>query len=143
MKKLFEPITDGQIKKIHTRSKEIKLSDERLYSMVEKLIGIASITALSKQAATHIIEREMGPTKWLKPPSARTEDEIPYDASNLPYLSHIIGIRLMAKEFGWDKDHLKNWLRKYMKVGSIRELDRKRARDAFVATQVPDSKRKS
>jgi len=133
MKKLFEPITNAQIKKIHARAREIKLPDEKLYSMIKRLIGIPTITALSRQEAGNIIEKLMGPTKWLRPPPARTADEIEGDSSDLAYWRHVDVIRRIVKALEWDKEHLKSWLLKYMKVRTIRELNRERGRDAFVA----------
>lgn len=132
-KKLFEPITDDQIKKIHARARQINLADESLYEMVAKQIGIPSITALSKQEAIYLIERLQGQTKWLRPTTPRTEAEIPGDTATLPYFYHVLGIRLYIKALGWDKDHLKNWLAKYMKAPDIRSLDRKQAIAAYVA----------
>ncbi len=132
-KKLFESITDGQISMIHARSKEIGLSKDRLYLMISKLIGIPSITALSKQEAVHIIEQLHGQTKWTMPPPAGDKGNVHGDVDRLPLLDHVWGIRAIVRALGWDKDHLKNWLKKYMKVASIRELNRIRAKDAFVA----------
>ncbi len=109
--------------------------------MVARLVGIPSITALSKQEASHIIERLQGPTKWLRPAPPRTEADIPGDTSGLPFLSHVVGLRLSIKELGWDKEHMKNWLEKYMKVPDIRSLNRTRAKDAFlVLRKIQDRK---
>ena len=104
--KVFEPITNDQIKKIHARAREIKLPDEKLYSMIEELIPIPSITALSKQEAVNIIEKLEGPTKWLTPPPARTAEQTEDDTSSLPSLGQIRGIRMIVKTLGWDKGHL-------------------------------------
>ena len=142
MKKIFEPITGDQITKIHARAAEIGLSEEDLYAMIEQVAGFASISAMSHQEASYLIDRLQGPTKWLRPLPPWTEDEIWEDASDLPYLGHIVGIRVIAKELGWDKDHLKNWLRKYLKVQSIRELNRQKAAHAFVAIQKVQRHRK-
>ena len=135
IKKIFEPITSDQITKIHARTAEIGLSEDDLYAMIEQVTGFASISAMSRQEAAYIIDRLQGPTKWLRPLPPQTEDEIWGDASDLPYLGHIIGIRVIAKELGWGKGHLKNWLRKYLKVQSIRKLNRQKAAHAFVAIQ--------
>lgn len=135
LKKLFEPINTDQIKKIHAQARERRMPEDQLYSMVTRLIGIPSITALSKQEASHIIERLYSPTKWLRPIRPRTEAEIAGDTAGLPFLSHIVGIRLIIKELGWYKEHMKNWLEKYMKVSDIRSLNRQRAKDAFLALQ--------
>ncbi len=133
LKKLFEPINADQIKKIHARARERRLPKEQLYSMVARLTGISSITALSKQEGSHLIGWLQDPSKWLKPVQPRTKAEIGGDTAGLPYLSHIVGIRLIIKELGWDKEHMKNWLEKYMKVPNIRSLNRQRAKDAFLA----------
>lgn len=135
VKKIFQPITDDQIRKIHARVKERGLPETELYAIIEQVTGFASISAMSKQEAAHIIDRLQGPTKWLRPLPPWSEDEIWDDASDDPCRGHIVGIRIIAKELGWDKDHLKNWLRKYVKVRSIRELNREKAGHAFVAIQ--------
>ena len=131
-KRIFEPITDDQITKIHARTAEIGLTEKGLYAMVEEISGFASITAMSKQEAEHLIERLHGPTRWTKPKPPWTEDQIWGDASDLPYWRHVNAIRTIAKKLGWDKDHLKAWLRKCFKVKSIRELDRKTAHGTYV-----------
>ena len=132
-KKLFEPITDPQIEKIFTLIREIDLSEEALYSKVTKLIGFPSVSSLSKQEASWLIDSLQGSTKWSTPLSARYEDEIPGDTSSLPFLSHIIGIRKIVKALGWEKGHFKAWLKKYRKVPNIRSLNRERAKDTFLA----------
>ena len=142
-KKLFEPVTDCQISMIHARSKEIGLSKDQLYQMISKLIGLSSITALSKQEAVHIIEQLHDQTEWTTPPPARDEGTVKENADRLPMLGHVRGIRAIVRAIGWDKEHLKNWLKKVMKVSSIRELDRVRARDAFVALREIQAHQKS
>lgn len=131
-KRLFEPITNPQIEMIFARADEISLPEEHLYSMVSELIGMPSIKALGKNEASYIIDRLMGPTKWLTPPPARTAKQIDYDSSNLPSYKQIYAIRMFVKDLGWDKDHFYNWLKKYVKKESIRELDRKTAHKAYI-----------
>jgi hypothetical protein len=128
---VFEPITSEQNRRIHAFARRSALSDRHLYSMVEDLIGIASISALSRQEASCLIQRmETGQRLcFLRP---RPEDQMPRDASRFPNYRHIVAIRLMARDLGWSKDHLKNWLKKYVKVASIAELDRQGARKAFL-----------
>jgi hypothetical protein len=99
--------------------------------MVEELIGIPSITALSRQEASCLIRRmERGQTICFLHP--RHEDQMPGDASRFPNYRHIVAIRLIARKLGWSREHLKNWLKKYVKVASIAELDRQGARKAFL-----------
>ncbi|CAN2042582.1 conserved hypothetical protein [Candidatus Magnetomoraceae bacterium gMMP-15] len=133
IKRVFESITSKEIKKIHVQTRQIGLSKEDLYETIENLIGIPSITALSKWEAAHLIARMDGETRWARPRRPRTENQIPGNAKELPYLGHIKGIRAIIKNLEWDKEHFKNWLKKYMGVKSIRELNRKRARDTFIA----------
>lgn len=99
--------------------------------MVEDLIGISSISALSRQEASCLIQRMETGRRYcfLRP---RQEDRIPGDTSRLPSYRRIVAIRLIARDLGWSKNHLKNWLKKYVKVASIAELDRKGARKAFL-----------
>lgn len=132
-KKIFEPVTPGQIEKIHARAAQIGLSEALLYAKVSSLIGIGSITSLSKQEASFIIDGLEGDKRWNHPPPPRAEDQIQGAGAELPLLSHVMGIRLIAAELGWDKEHFKNWLGKYMKVSGINALDRKRAKDVFLA----------
>ena len=130
--KLFEPVTNDQIKKIHSRARETGLAKENLYKMVAALIGIPTITALSKQEAIFLIDIMQGQTKWKYPAAPRYENEISGDTSTIPSFYHIRYIRLWIKELGWDKDHMKNWLTKYRKVKDIRSMDRKQANDSFI-----------
>ena len=44
--RLFEPITREQNRLIHAKARWSALPDRQLYSMVEELIGIPSITAV-------------------------------------------------------------------------------------------------
>ena len=131
-KRLFEPITNPQIEMIFARTNEISLPEEDLYSMITTLIGLPSVRALGKNEASYIIDRLMGPTKWLAPPPARTAEQIDYDSSNLPSYKQIFAIRMFVKDLGWDVDHFYNWLKKYVKKESIRELDRESAHKAYI-----------
>lgn len=132
-KRFFEPITDGQINLIHAViAEKPNLSYEKVYSMIADLIAIPSIRDLGKNEASFIIDKIMGPTKWLRPPPARTAEQIEYDSSNLPSDKQIYAIRMFVKELGWDKDHFHNWLKKWVKKESIRELDRETAHKAYI-----------
>jgi len=129
--RVFEPITPEQNRLIHAFARKSALSDWHLYSMVEDLIGIASISALSRQEASCLIQRmETGQRVGFLGP--RPEDQVRGAASLFPNYRHILAIRLMVRDLGWSKDHLKNWLKKYVKVASIAELDRQAARKAFL-----------
>ena len=129
--RLFEPISREQNRLIHVLARGSALSDRQLYSMVEELIGIPSITALSRQEASCLIRRmESGRTNCFFKP--RYEDEMPGDASRYPNYRHVVAIRLIARRLGWSREHLKNWLKKYVKVASIAELNRQSARKAFL-----------
>jgi hypothetical protein len=128
---LFESITKKQNRRIHAFLRRSALSERHLYSMVEDLIGIPSITALSQQEASCLIRRmETGQRNcFLRP---RAEGQTLQDASRLPNYRHIVAIRLIARDLGWSMDHLRNWLKKYAKAASIAELDREGARKAFL-----------
>jgi hypothetical protein len=130
-RRVFEPITSEQNRLIHVFVRKHALSDRQLYSMVEELIGIPSISALSRQEASCIIHRMKTGRRecFLRP---RPEDHMQQDASRFPNYRHIIAIRRMARDLGWSKDHLKNWLKKYVKAASIAELDRQGAWKAFL-----------
>jgi hypothetical protein len=128
---LFEPITREQNRLIHALARGSALSDRQLYSMVEELIGIPSLTALSRQEASCLIHRIVGDqTSCLLNP--RRENQMPGAASRFPNYRHIVAIRLIARRLGWNREHLKNWLKKYVKVSSIAEMDRQSARRAFL-----------
>jgi hypothetical protein len=128
---IFEAITDEQNRMIHAIARAKKVSHDQLYDRVRKLIGIPSISALSKQEAAFIISRMQGgfPGK-IQPP--KSVDQMKDDAGRYPNVKHIVGIRLIARDLGWDKEHLKNWLQKYLKVHCMRELDRESATKAFI-----------
>ncbi len=128
---MFEPITRQQNRLIHAFARRSAVSDEQLYSMVEEQIGIPSISALSRQEAACLIRRmKTGERQcFLRP---RPENRIARDAARFPNYRHIVAIRLIARDLGWNKDHLKNWLKKYVKVASIAELDRQSAWKAFI-----------
>jgi len=100
--------------------------------MVEDLIGIPSLRALGKNEAVYIINKLMDPTKWPGPPPAKTAAEIEGVSSNLPSYSQIYAIRMTVKELGWEKEHFYNWLKKWVKRESIRDLDRETAHKAYI-----------
>jgi hypothetical protein len=140
--KAFEPITPDQIKKVHSVTRATSLSDTDLYQMITDLTNVPSITALSKQEAIFLIDRLQGNEKRHYPSGPLFENEISGDTSALPSFYHIRDIRLMMQELGWDKQHMKNWLRKYRKVRDIRSMDRKQARGTyFVLRGMLDHKR--
>ena len=130
--KRFEPITEQQNRKLHAIIYQRRLSEKHLYEMVEKLIGIPSISSLSKQEASFIIRRLEGTDKRYAGKPFQLNHPLPAHSSQLPSLAHIRGIRTIAKELGWDKTHLNNWLKKYMKKARIRDLDPESARKAFI-----------
>ncbi|SHH30008.1 hypothetical protein SAMN02745124_00006 [Desulfofustis glycolicus DSM 9705] len=127
--KLFESITNEQIKKLH--SAPFPGGEAGVYALVSELIGIASITALSKQEAIFLIDRLQGKTERRFPARPRFSNEIEGDTSSLPSFYHVRDIRLLFKDLGWDKQRIKNWLRKYRKVKDIRSLDREQARATY------------
>jgi hypothetical protein len=129
--RLFEPITRQQNRFIHEFAQRYAVSDQDLYSMVEDQIGIPSISALSRQEASCLIRRMKTGERlcFLRP---RQENQIPRDATRFPNYRHIVAIRLIARDLGWSKEHLKNWLKKYIKVASIAKLDRQGAQKAFL-----------
>jgi hypothetical protein len=139
--RLFEPITPEQNRLIHALARAAALSDRQLYSMVEDLIGIASISALSRQEASCLIRRmETSQTDCFF--RLRQEDQVPVDASRYPNYRHIVAIRHIARDLGWDREHLKNWIKKYVKVASIAQLDRQSARKAFIGLMLIQRHRK-
>ena len=132
MCKIYEPITDEQIKKIHATVKERGASYEKLYAMIEDLILIPSISSLSKQEASFIIDKLLGAEEYQRPAKCKTEDEIPGKGTDLPTMKQIWGIRKMVKQLGWDRVHFKAWREKYRHL-TIREHNRKQASDFFLA----------
>ena len=139
MKRLYEPVTTDQIKKIHASAREHGVPHETLYSMIEDLISIPSMTALSRQEAVHIIEKLIGDEEWRRPPHARTEEELPGDGENLPTMKQIWAIRMTIKALGWDRKHIKAWLKKY-RHASIRDQNREQAGDTYVALKAIQEK---
>ena len=129
--KIFEPVTEEQIKKIHAVARKTGLSDGDMYQMVAGLIGVASVTALSQQEAFFLIEKMQGKNKRRFPAVPLFSDKIIGDTSSLPSFYHIRDIRLMVQELGWDKQQLKDWLATYRKVKDIRSMDRTQARDTY------------
>jgi len=134
--KVFEPVTNNQIIRLHSRARQIVLPDTELYEMVAGLIGIASITALSKQEAIFLLDNLQGKRKARFPAGPRFENEISGDAANLPSFYHIRDIRLMFQQLGWDKQRIKSWMIKYRKVKDIRSMDRSQARGTYIALKV-------
>ncbi|EFK06798.1 conserved hypothetical protein [delta proteobacterium NaphS2] len=131
MCKIYEPITDEQIKKIHATVREKQIPYEKLYAMIEDLILIPSISSLSRQEACFIIEKLLGDETFQRPPRCRSEDEIPGKGTDFPTMKQIWGIRKMVKELGWDRGHFKAWREKYRHL-TIREHNRKQASDLFL-----------
>ena len=136
-------MTLQQNRTLHLMISHNILSEKRLYELVEELIGIPSISALSKQEASFIIKRIGGSRRWLYPGSRQITQKTSMNLSNLPNLSYVRGIRLIARELGWDKDHLKNWLMKYLKTKNIRSLDAESARKAFIGLRKIQMNRKA
>lgn len=141
--KRFEPITQQQNRKFHAMINQSIISEKRMYDLVEELIGLPSFSALSKQEASFIIKRVEGSRRWLYSSAPQITRQSAVDSSNLPNLAHIRGIRFIARELGWDKDHLKNWLLKYMKTQNIRGLDTESARKAFIGLRKIQTSRKA
>lgn len=133
--KIFEPVTDEQIKKIHAVARKIGLADVDMYQMVAGLIGVASVTALSQQEALFLIDKMQGKNKRRYPAVPLFSDKINGDTSSLPSFYHIRDIRLMVQELGWDKQQLKDWLTTYRKVKDIRSMDRTQARKTWFILQ--------
>ena len=129
--KLFEPVTEVQIKKIHALARKNSIPNADMYQTVADLIGVPSITALSKQEAIFLIEKMQGQSKRRYPVGPVFEDEISGDTSELPSFYHIRDIRLMVQALGWDKQQLKSWLVKYRKIKNIRSMDRTQARATY------------
>lgn len=132
--RLYEPITERQIWKIESLVAERPelASDELLMKIVTDLIGIPDVTALSKQEASHVIERLLGDTTWDAPPPPRTADEIGIDGDKLPSYGHIYFIRKTAGKIGWDRERFKDWLHERTGRRSIRDIDREQARKLYV-----------
>jgi len=129
--KVFEPVTGDQIKILHSKARKRVLTELEMYTQINALIGIPSITALSKQEAIFLIDSFQGKQKRRYPTVPRLENEIEGDTSALPSFYHIRDIREMVQELGWDKQQMKNWLVKYRKVKNIRLMDRKQARISY------------
>ena len=141
--KRFEPITNQQNRKLHAIINQNIFTEKRLYELIEELIGLPSISALSKPEASFIIKRIEGSRRWPYSKSPQITRQLLVNSSNLPNLSYIRGIRFIAKELDWDKDHLKNWLMKYMKKKNIRNLDAESARKAFIGLRKIQMSRKA
>lgn len=134
--KVFEPVTNEQIKLLHSAplsAHENEWSKAMLYEKVVGLIGIPFISALSRQEAALLIDQLKGKTMASHPARQAYEDEIQGDASKLPSAYHIKEIRDMLRELAWDKKQITNWLLKYRKVKNIRTMDREQARDTRYA----------
>lgn len=129
-KKIFEPITVNQTGEIYRMTKE--LPPETLEKMLIDLISIPDVNALSKQEASHIIERLHGPPKWPTPKPPRTEDKIKRDTSDMPFYGHIFFIRESVKALGWGLHRFQDWLFKYTGQTSIRNLNRKKTLKVYV-----------
>lgn len=127
-----EFITRAQLKKIWARSREIGLDEELLRILAEEICGERSLRALSKVQAARLIDRlERRQPHERKPATGVTA--LPEGVSALPAPGHIARIRELQQELGWDEDHLNAWLKKYFRVGSVRRLDWRRGRGAFLA----------
>ena len=130
---LFEPISENQRWKIHCLANERPaLTPGALKEMISDLIGLPDVNALSKQEASHIIERLSGPTKWTSPPPPRTASQINEKSSGLPYHGHICFIRNTVKDLGWSLERFKDWMFEFTGRLSIGELNREQARKLHV-----------
>lgn len=134
--RVFEPVTADQLKLLHSAPSWAAgsvVSRERLYECVAALAGIPSMSALSKQEATFLIERLKGKPGRRYPEPARYENEVAGDASSLPSFYHVRDIRSMFRELAWDKAEIERWLNKWRKVKNIRSLDRRNAQCTWTA----------
>ncbi|MDM8523277.1 hypothetical protein QUF80_07890 [Desulfococcaceae bacterium HSG8] len=126
-KLLFEPATEAQIQFIRSLAAG---RTHRLYQETHRLSGFNSVNFLSKQEAGHIIDNLKGNT-WLRPLPPRTAERIPGDTFSLPHYGHMVGIRKLAAELGWDTDHLKNFIERQFKT-SFRKLNREQGQGVFL-----------
>ena len=129
--KIFEPVTEAQIKKIHSIARKKSIDTAVMYQAVADLIGLASLTALSKQEAIFLIEKLQGQNRRRYPSMPSFSDAIDGDTSKLPSFYHIRDIRLFVQKIGWDKQQLKNWLVRYRKVKDLRSMDREQAKTTY------------
>nr|WP_320010587.1 hypothetical protein [uncultured Desulfobulbus sp.] len=130
--KVFEPIPKQLIKSIHFQGKQHGFSAEYVYHMIKELIGIPSMTALSRQEALFLIgaiTRQGVRAIPLPPPF---ENEVAGGA-DLASFYHVRDIRLMFADLGWDKAQIKGWLKKLAKVEDVRSLNRKQAQKVYFA----------
>lgn len=130
--KVFEPITKPLIKSIHFQGRRHGFFKEDVYRLVAELAGIQSLTALSTREALFLIGKMTGQTARSCPLPPPWENEVEGGAA-LPSYYHVMDIRLMFKELGWDKEQVKGWLEKWIKVEDFRAMDRKQAQKAYFA----------
>jgi len=131
--KVFEPITKPLIKSIHFQGRKLGFSNDDVYRLVADLVGIPSLTALSKQEALFLIGTMTGQTLRSVPLPPPLENEVEGGGATLPSYYHVKDIRLTFKELGWSKEEVKGWLKKWIKVEDIRAMDRKQAQKAYFA----------
>ncbi|QTA88832.1 hypothetical protein [Desulfonema magnum] len=124
---LFEPVTAPQMRYIWGLAKG---RTEQLYEMCVRLTGFPSVSFLSMQEASYVIETLKGPTRWLKPPPPKTAEQIGGDTTAMPSYGQMVGIRKLALETGWDKEHLKSHIERQYKT-AFRSLDREQARGVY------------
>ena len=130
--KVFEPIPKPLIKSIHFQGRKHGFSQDDVYRLVADITGIPSLTALSKQEALFLIGKMTGQAVRSGPLPPPLENAVEGGAA-LPSYYHVMDIRLIFKELGWDKEQVKGWLEKWIKVEDFRTMDRKQAQKAFYA----------
>ena len=130
----YEPVTNAQIRKIHATRRGRCLADDLVYDVVQDVIGIPSISALSKREAMHVIEYLVNPGSvpdWRGVPwTGKPKND---EGDLLPYYGHVDGIRAIVQALGWSKDGFKGWLKKYRHVSGIRNMNREQMQKTFVA----------
>lgn len=144
IKKKAKKLTPAQLKKIWTKRHELGMPEERLRDIVERISGQRSTRELTKWQGKVIIDvlegkRPVPENNPLNPPFVRgTENQrrilsprkfpkvigrfLPLATQKQLYL-----IENLKPEAGWDDEHTRNFLLKYYKVETPKELDIKKA----------------
>lgn len=125
--RVFEPITERQMLKIHLEAQISGLSTSQVKAMIREAACLELATALSKQEADYIIRRIMGArckVGLMKPHAPKKPSWIACDTTNLPRLHPMREIREFVFFLGWQPWELEAYLKKHHKITALRDLDR-------------------
>jgi len=99
---------------IHIVKKELKLSDQEYRDALERITGVRSAKDLDEAGFKKLMRAFARSGHYRSRPDGITFRQKTF-------------IKHLARDLGWDDDHLANFLKKYFKKGELTAFDKKEA----------------